>query len=267
MLLTPSEREINKLVVKIARARAVEWEQILPTLPYTKGALFERELSAARSTNEETCKGAAHGSVATAKLAKLHPCASEGPATKIQVPNTEHNAIIMASPQTEAQPLSPDEESLYPLDSRCVSYILIQVKNLESYNNAHYQAQKKYRFCNPLGCGLESSTEMQDKRPYVALSLIFDHKRKHGPNIYKMDNTFIPRKSSEKKMLPQKVPQDHAFAKVLVNPQYAFSELANSLNSLLRASPSESKYLMEPINNFSKTIQKPLCSKGTAKEP
>jgi len=140
------------------------------------------------------------------------------------------------------------------------------VKNLESYGDSHYQAEGKYRFCNPLGCRLESIAEIEDKRPYVALGLIFDRKRNNGPTVHKMENTFIPGKDSEKNVLPQQVPQDHAFAKVLVNPQYVFKSLTSSLNSLLEANPLLSDYLVEPYNKFAKTVQQPLCFDGTIEE-
>ena len=244
------------MVVKIARTKTAECEQILATLPYTKGALFEYAQSTEESSDAEALDAAPRS---TTTLATSHPCASEGSATKMQFLNVEQDNMTMASSQEEAQPLSPDEESLYPLDSRCVSYILIQVKNLDSYSHSCFQSRNEYRFCNPIGCGLESSSEVNDKRPYVSLGLIFDRKRKHGPNMYKMDNTFIPGKISEKKLFPQRVPQDHAFARVLVNPQYAFKNLTDSLNNLLDANPSKSKYLVEPINNFAKAFQKPLC--------
>ena len=110
--------------------------------------------------------------------------------------------MTTASLQVEAQALSPDEESLYLLDSRCVFYILVQVKNLESYNHAYFQSQGKYRFCNPIGCGLESSSEIKDKRPYVSLGLIFDRGRKVGPTVHEMNNTFVPKKDAEKELFP-----------------------------------------------------------------
>ena len=45
----------------------------------------------------------------------------------------------------------------------------------------------------------------------------------------------------------------------MVNPQYVFKNLTDSLNNLLDANPSKSKYLVDFINNFSKAFQKPLC--------
>ena len=138
----------------------------------------------------------------TTTLATSHPCASEGSATKMQFLVVEQDDMIMASSQEEAQPLSPDEESLYPLDSHCVSYISIQVKNLESYNHSYFQSQGKYRFCNPIGCGLESSSEIKDKRPYVSLGLIFDRGRNFGPTVHEMNNTFVPKKDAEKELFP-----------------------------------------------------------------
>jgi len=93
--------------------------------------------------------------------------------------------------------------------------------------------------------------------------LIFDRQKNDGPFVHDMENTFIPGKDSDKRVFPQRVPQDHAFAKVLVNPQYVFKSLTSSLNSLLEANPLLSDYLVEPYNKFAKIVQQPFCFDGT----
>ena len=117
-------------------------------------------------------------------------------ATGIPHLNIEQGNLVAQPPKLSAsRPLSPDKESLYPLDSQCVSYILIQLKNLESYTGSYYQSREKYCFCNPLGCGLETDADVQDKRPYAALAMTFDRNKYKGPIVHKMNNTFVPRRS------------------------------------------------------------------------
>ena len=188
-------QRVNERVISIAEGSFMDWGENLARIAPVSGALFIKTPPA--------------GTMADLPRAVSIPSLNIEQSTLVPKPQTRPSSL----------PLSPHEESLYPLDSRCISYILIQVKNLESYSNSYYQSRKKYCFCNPLGCGLESETEVQDKRPYAALAIIFDRNRLEGPIVYNMDNTFIPEKESEVKAFPEPVLQDHAFAKVLVNPQ------------------------------------------------
>ena len=234
----------------------------MESLPYAKGALFERTQPTVILTDADAVEVAAPKS--TTSFAMSHSCSSGGLVTETRGLNLEQDTktMVPSQAQDQKQPLSPHEESLYPLDSRCVSYILIKVKSLEPYEDSYCQSQKGYCFCNPLGCGLESDTNVQDKRPYVALAMIFDRNKYEGPIVHKMNNTFIPKKQSEIKMFPEPVPQDHAFAKVLVNPQYVFKDLTDSLNNLLNANTTESEYLTDACNNFAKAVQQPFCLGG-----
>ena len=100
----------------------------------------------------------------------------------------------------------------------------------------------------------------------MSLGLIFDRGRNVGPTVHEMNNTFIPKKDAEKELFPLQVPQDHAFARVLVNPQYAFKNLADSLNNLLDANPAKSEYLVDPCNTYAKAAQQPCCYDGTVEE-
>ena len=260
---TQFEIEINKTVIKAAKTKIIEWERNLPIFPYAKGALFERTQPTVAFGDAETFGSAVPRSTATFDMP--HSCSTEGLAAKIQESNTKQNTTTMAFSQAQEQSLLPDEESLYPLDSRYVSYILIKVEDLELYDDSYYQLGD-YRFCNPLGCGLESDASVQDKRPYVALALTFDRDKLKGPILRKMNNAFVPEKKSEMEVFPGPVPQEHAFARVLVNPQYAFKDLKDSLNNFLNANTLETQYFMEECNNFSKAVQNPLCFNGTFKK-
>ena len=133
-------------------------------------------------------------------------------------PNIKHKTTTTTLPQAIAQQLSPDQETLHPL---------------EPHDDTYYQYHKYYRFCNARGCGLKSVADDQDKRPHASLA-VFLIVIGLGPHRARIANPFVP---EEIRNMDVSRPgaQDHAFARVLVNPQYVFEGLTDSLSNLLDA--------------------------------
>ena len=151
----------------------------------------------------------------------------------------------------------------FELDSRNISYILVQIK-------ARSKLPSRYElpYLNPFGCMIEKDPE--DKRPYAAILMDFErHGNSRREDLLQINNDFCPERSLEVEKFGKVVPTPPNVLKfAIVNSHLAVSEeLGSRLDDLLSMDPYDLQNCEDQDTRDKRVTQFPNAFNGSTVIP